>query len=336
MYMKSAYEKSGVDIQTGNNLVRCIKEDVQSTHNSNVIGTFGGFAGMFRLGNEYKSPILVSCTDGVGTKVSLAQEYRDLSGIGQDLVAMCVNDLVTCGAKPLFFLDYFASSKLDLQEAAYVIKSIATACKFVNCALLGGETAEMPGHYINNKFDLAGFSVGCVDEENMIDNTKIKEGDVIIGIESSGPHSNGFSLIRKILQDNRSSIDNDIINQLLKPTHLYSPLILELQKKYDIHGIAHITGGGITENLPRIIPDSLCANVCKSAWQMPDIFVWLQKTGNITSEEMFQVFNCGIGMILIIDTTQNESIQNKISENGFRSYLIGKVQTDANVKMRYS
>ena len=257
------YKSAGVDIDAGNNLVDLIKKDVASSHTQNVLGNIGGFAGMFKLDKEYENPILVACTDGVGTKVALAQEADKLDGIGQDLVAMCVNDLIVCGAKPLFFLDYFASSKLEVGEAAKVIKSIANACKDSGCALLGGETAEMPGHYVGKNFDLAGFSVGCVEENKVIDNTNIKENDVLIGIESSGPHSNGFSLIRKIIKDSNLNKEDyrSIVDLALKPTYLYPNLIMKLVSDFDIHGMAHITGGGLTENIPRSIPENLSASI---------------------------------------------------------------------------
>ena len=219
------YKSAGVDIEAGNNLVDKIKDDVASSHGPNVLGNIGGFAGMFKLDKDYENPVLVACTDGVGTKVALAQETKNLSHIGQDLVAMCVNDLIVCGAKPLFFLDYFASSKLDVEEAAVIIKSIAKACRDSGCALLGGETAEMPGHYVGNNFDLAGFSVGCVDEKNILTNKLIDSGNILIGIESSGPHSNGFSLIRKIISE--SNLNNEELIKLHKwllSQHIYTLL----------------------------------------------------------------------------------------------------------------
>ena len=332
------YKSAGVDIQAGNDLVDKIKDDVASSHGPNVLGNIGGFAGMFKLDKEYKNPILVACTDGVGTKVALAQETQKLDSIGQDLVAMCVNDLIVCGAKPLFFLDYFATSKLDVNEAAVIIKSIAKACKDSGCALLGGETAEMPGHYAGNNFDLAGFSVGCVDEHKILTNKSIESGDILLGIESSGPHSNGFSLIRKIISE--SDLDTDeyqhITEMALKPTHLYPSLILNLLSKYKINGMAHITGGGLTENIPRSIPKNLSVTINKSSWEMPEIFQWLQKNGNILEEEMFRVFNCGIGMVLIVDKNNSELIQEDIRSLGFKNYIIGEVtDEDINNPVRY-
>jgi phosphoribosylformylglycinamidine cyclo-ligase len=321
------YKSAGVDIDAGNNLVDLIKKDVASSHTQNVLGNIGGFAGMFKLDKEYENPILVACTDGVGTKVALAQEAGQLDGIGQDLVAMCVNDLIVCGAKPLFFLDYFASSKLEVSEAAKVIKSIANACKDSGCALLGGETAEMPGHYVGKNFDLAGFSVGCVEENKVIDNTNIKENDVLIGIESSGPHSNGFSLIRKIIKDSNLNKEEyrSIVELALKPTHLYPNLIMKLVSNFDIHGMAHITGGGLTENIPRSIPENLSASIDTSSWVMPEIFKWLQANGSLEDEDMFRIFNCGIGMVLIVKEDDSIEILEEIKNHNFKCFSIGKL-----------
>ncbi len=321
------YKSAGVDIDAGNNLVDLIKKDVASSHTQNVLGNIGGFAGMFKLDKEYENPILVACTDGVGTKVALAQEADQLDGIGQDLVAMCVNDLIVCGAKPLFFLDYFASSKLEVSEAAKVIKSIANACKDSGCALLGGETAEMPGHYVGKNFDLAGFSVGCVEENKVIDNTNIKENDVLIGIESSGPHSNGFSLIRKIIKDSNLNKEEyrSIVELALKPTHLYPNLIMKLVSNFDIHGMAHITGGGLTENIPRSIPENLSASIDTSSWLMPEIFKWLQANGSLEDEDMFRIFNCGIGMVLIVKEDDSIEILEEIKNHNFKCFSIGKL-----------
>ena len=321
------YKSAGVDIDAGNNLVDLIKKDVASSHTQNVLGNIGGFAGMFKLDKEYENPILVACTDGVGTKVALAQEAGQLDGIGQDLVAMCVNDLIVCGAKPLFFLDYFASSKLEVSEAAKVIKSIANACKDSGCALLGGETAEMPGHYVGKNFDLAGFSVGCVEENKVIDNTNIKENDVLIGIESSGPHSNGFSLIRKIIKDSNLNKEEyrSVVELALKPTHLYPNLIMKLVSNFDIHGMAHITGGGLTENIPRSIPENLSASIDTSSWVMPEIFKWLQANGSLEDEDMFRIFNCGIGMVLIVKEDDSIEILEEIKNHNFKCFSIGKL-----------
>ncbi len=322
------YKLAGVDIDAGNKLVEIIKKDVSKTLNSNVLENIGGFAGMYKLNKEYDNPILVACTDGVGTKVSLAQEFNDLSGIGQDLVAMCVNDLIVCGAKPLFFLDYYASSKLNIDEASMVIKSITDACISSGCALLGGETAEMPGHYTDNNFDLAGFAVGCVDESKIINNKNVKSGDVLIGIESSGPHSNGFSLIRKIIKGSSASTEelNSIKEMVLKPTFLYPKLVMNLVKNFKLSSIAHVTGGGLTDNLPRSIPDNLSVEIKKNSWEMPEVFKWLKEEGSISDNDLFRIFNCGIGLILIIKKEDAESVSKEISRMNFKNYIIGNVK----------
>ncbi len=322
------YKLAGVDIDAGEDLIRKIKNDVVSTHGANVIGNIGGFAGMFRLPKDFQNPILVACTDGVGTKVALAQEFGDLNGIGQDLVAMCVNDLIVCGAKPLFFLDYYATSKLNVNEASVVIKSIADACINSDCSLLGGETAEMPGHYLDNNFDLAGFSVGCVEEDKVILSENVSSGNLLIGIESSGPHSNGFSLIRKILDDYKGpeAIKYEMIKKALAPTYLYPKLILNILKKFKINSISHITGGGLLENLPRSIPMNLSVEIDTKSWQIPEIFNWLRAEGNILQNDMYRIFNCGIGMVLVVSKEYVSDILNEISLNKLNGYIIGKVK----------
>ena len=322
------YKLAGVDIEAGEDLIQKIKNDVASTHGTNVIGNIGGFAGMFKLPKEFQNPILVACTDGVGTKVALAQEFGNLDGIGQDLVAMCVNDLIVCGAKPLFFLDYYATSKLNVNEASVVIKSIAEACINSGCSLLGGETAEMPGHYIDNNFDLAGFSVGCVEENQVIKSENVSSGNILIGIESSGPHSNGFSLIRKILDDYEGSEDikNEIIKKVLVPTNLYPKVILNILKNYKINSISHITGGGLLENLPRSVPEHLSVEIDSQSWQMPEVFEWLKSEGKILQHDMYRIFNCGIGMVLIVNKEYVNDILNEISSNKLDSYVIGEVK----------
>ena len=321
------YKSAGVDIDAGDDLIKKIKQDVTLTHNKNVLGNIGGFAGMYKLNEEFKNPVLVSCTDGVGTKVALAQEYGDLKGIGQDLVAMCVNDLIVCGAKPLFFLDYYASSKLVINEATEVIKSISNACIDSGCALLGGETAEMPGHYVGNNFDLAGFSVGCVDEEKILNPNNVNKNNILIGIESSGPHSNGYSLIRKILSESNNSKEEKkvIAEKLLAPTILYPKLIMNLLNKYKINSISHITGGGLTENLPRSIPDDLSINIVLSSWEMPEIFKWIAEEGKISLEDMYRIFNCGIGMVIFVEESDAQEISDSITSLNFKNFIIGKV-----------
>ncbi len=321
------YKLAGVDIAAGNSLIDKIKADVGATQGPNVLGSIGGFAGMLKIDESINNPTLVACTDGVGTKVALAQENNKLDTIGQDLVAMCVNDLITCGAQPLFFLDYFATSALDVDQAALIIKSIAKACKDSNCALLGGETAEMPGHYVGNNFDLAGFSVGIVDQSKIINGSDISNGDIIIGIESSGPHSNGYSLIRKIISE--SSSPNDEINLIkelaLRPTILYPNLINSLLQKIEIKGMAHITGGGITENIPRIIPKDLNIDILKDSWEYLEIFKWLKDQGEISEVDMFRIFNCGIGMTLIINPNIKDETLNLIKDLGYNAYHIGNI-----------
>jgi len=332
------YKSAGVDIDAGNDLVNKIKKDVASSHNKNVLGNIGGFAGMYELSKNYNEPVMVACTDGVGTKVALAQEFNQVDSIGQDLVAMCVNDLIVCGAKPLFFLDYFASSKLEVNEASRIIKGIADACKNSDCALLGGETAEMPGHYVGKNFDLAGFSVGCVEKNNIITGDNIDEGNVLIGIESSGPHSNGFSLIRKIIKE--SSLNKNELNKItelaLKPTHLYPNLIMQLINQFKINGMAHITGGGLTENIPRSLPKHLAAEIYLDSWQLPEIFTWLQENGNISKDDMLRIFNCGIGMVLLVNEDISKNIKSEINKNGFVCFDIGKVIKKDNGSVIYS
>ena len=317
------YAKAGVNIEKGNELVESIKASVNATHDRRVLGGIGGFAGLFQLGSKYKNPVLVGCTDGVGTKVALSQAYNKTHLTGQDLVAMCVNDMVTCGAKPLFFLDYFAASKLEPKVTAKIVKGIANACKKSNCALLGGETAEMPGHYAKDNFDLAGFSVGVVEKTSLIDGKGIKPGHVLLGIESSGPHSNGYSLIRSILKKHKPP--EPIMRVLLKPTHLYPAPVLELIKKTNVKGMAHITGGGLTENIPRILKSGLIANVNLSSWKFPKAFQWLQEKGKISQSDMLRIFNCGIGMVCILDKADVLKAKKVLSNHKLRSYEIGSI-----------
>ena len=317
------YAKAGVNIAKGNELVKSIKASVNRTHDKRVLGGIGGFAGLFQLGTKYKNPVLVGCTDGVGTKVALSQAHNKIHLTGQDLVAMCVNDMITCGAEPLFFLDYFAASKLEPKSTAKIVKGIAKACKKSNCALLGGETAEMPGHYAKNNFDLAGFSVGVVEKTKLIDGKNIKHGNIILGIESSGPHSNGYSLIRSIIK--KHQVPDSILRAFLNPTHLYPAPILELIKKINVKGMAHITGGGLTENIPRIIKNGLVAEVNLSSWKFPKAFKWLQEKGRISQEDMLRIFNCGIGMICIIDKSDLVKSQKILSSHKLRTFEIGSV-----------
>ena len=317
------YAKAGVNIQKGNELVESIKASVNRTHDRRVLGGIGGFAGLFQLGSRYKNPILVGCTDGVGTKVALSQAHNTMHLIGQDLVAMCVNDMVTCGAEPLFFLDYFAASKLEPKSTAKIVKGIANACEKSSCALLGGETAEMPGHYAKDNFDLAGFSVGVVEKTKLIDGKSIKSGHVLLGVESSGPHSNGYSLIRSILK--KHTAPDSIMRTLLKPTHLYPTPILELIKKTNVKGMAHITGGGLTENIPRILKKGLIADVNLSSWKFPKAFQWLQEKGKISQSDMLRIFNCGIGMVCILDKSEVEMAKKILSRHKLRTFEVGSI-----------
>ena len=317
------YAKAGVNIEKGNELVDSIKASVNATHDRRVLGGIGGFAGLFQLGSKYKNPVLVGCTDGVGTKVALSQAHNKTHLTGQDLVAMCVNDMVTCGAEPLFFLDYFAASTLEPKSTAKIVKGIANACKKSNCALLGGETAEMPGHYAKNNFDLAGFSVGVVEKADLIDGKGIRPGHILLGVESSGPHSNGYSLIRSILKKHEAP--NSIMQTLLKPTHLYPAPVLELIKKTHVKGMAHITGGGLTENIPRILKSGLIANVNLSSWKFPKAFQWLQEKGKISEADMLRIFNCGIGMVCILDKAEISKAKKIFSSHKLRTFEIGSI-----------
>ena len=321
------YKKAGVDIKAGNDLVDKIKKDVAGTFDKNVLGGIGSFSGFYSLPKGFKNPVLVACTDGVGTKVALAQKNSSLGTIGQDLVAMCVNDMLTSGAHPLFFLDYFASSKLDVNETATVIKGIAKACKKTNCSLIGGETAEMPNHYIGKNFDLAGFSVGVVEKRLIIDSSKVKKNNIIIGIESSGAHSNGYSLINKLIKESKLSKSKKerLVKLALKPTHLYTSVILDLIKKVKVRSIANITGGGLTENIPRSIPNTLSSEIYLNNWKMPPFFSNLQKLGKIQKSDMLRIFNCGIGMTLVIEPKDLDSTMEVLSKHKFKGYMIGRV-----------
>ena len=331
------YKKAGVDIQAGNDLVDKIKKDVASTFDKNVLGNIGSFSGFYSLPKGFKNPVLVACTDGVGTKVALAQQNSSLGTIGQDLVAMCVNDMVTSGAHPLFFLDYFASSKLDVIETAAVIKGIAKACKKSNCSLIGGETAEMPNHYIGKNFDLAGFSVGIVEKKLIINSSKVKKNNVIIGIESSGAHSNGYSLINKLIKESGlSKAEREkLIKLALKPTHLYTNVILDLIKKIKVKSIANITGGGLTENIPRSIPNNLSSEIYLDNWKMPLFFRTLQKLGNVQTTDMLRIFNCGIGMTVVIEPKDVSATMKVLSKHKLKAYMIGKVIKKSSTRINF-
>ena len=307
-----SYKDAGVDIIAGDQLVEKIKPFAKKTMRNGVLAGLGGFGSMFEIPKNYKNPVLVSGTDGVGTKLKLAFETNNHKTIGQDLVAMCVNDILVQGAEPLFFLDYYACGKLSVSQATDVIKGIADGCQIAGCALVGGETAEMPGMYNEGEYDLAGFSVGIVEKQNIIDGSKVKSGDTVIGLPSSGPHSNGYSLIRRLLKETKTNLndsfdDKTFADVLLAPTKIYVKPLLNLIKKLEVKALAHITGGGLTENIPRVLPAHLAVEINLSSWQKPNIFSWLQTAGNLTDQEMFKTFNCGIGMILIL--SQENKVQ---------------------------
>ena len=303
------YKDSGVDIDAGNESVRLIKNFVRATYRPEVLGDIGGFGGLFALKN-YDEPILVSGTDGVGTKLKIAFMLNKHDTIGQDAVAMCVNDILVCGAEPLFFLDYLAVGKLNPAQVAEIVRGVAAACKESGCALIGGETAEMSGFYPAGEYDIAGFAVGVVEKKNLITPARVKVGDVLIGLPSSGLHSNGFSLVRKIVfermkfnGDEKFSDDKTLGEELLTTTKLYPATVLPLIKKFGekIHGLVHVTGGGFYDNIPRALPDGLGSTIDADSWRVPKIFKLLQKWGNVPRREMFRTFNCGIGMTLIVD-----------------------------------
>lgn len=328
-----SYKDAGVDIDAGNELVEKIKPAVKSTHRTGVMGNIGGFGGLFDLSKlNYNNPILVSGTDGVGTKLKLASMMNDHSTIGIDLVAMCVNDIIVLGAEPLFFLDYYACGHLETNEAAAVIRGIAEGCQQSGCALIGGETAEMPGMYKKGDYDLAGFVVGAVEKDATITGENIKQGDVIIGIASSGPHSNGFSLIRKILEVNNTDIHEKlgvktIGQQLLEPTTIYVKPLLELiDSAVEINGIAHITGGGLMENISRVVPEGLAITLDLTSWPRLDIFNWLKEKGQLSETEMLRTFNCGIGMVVITSKEDSTDCQNAIQNAGLSCWEIGHVR----------
>jgi phosphoribosylformylglycinamidine cyclo-ligase len=313
------YKDSGVDISAGNDLVDRIKPLVARTHRPEVLAGLGGFGGLFALaGDRYREPVLVSGTDGVGTKLMLAQQLDRHDTIGIDLVAMCVNDVLVQGAEPLFFLDYFACGRLDVDVAASVVTGIAEGCLQAGAALIGGETAEMPDMYATGEYDLAGFCVGVVERDRLIDGQTISDGDALIGLPSSGPHSNGYSLVRKVLE-----LEPDAT---IEATRIYVKPILSLMKHVPVKGLSHITGGGITENLPRIIPDTLHAAIDTASWQPGPVFDWLEKTGNIAAEEMRRTFNCGVGMVVAVDPASLDTALSTLEGLGESAWQIGEVR----------
>lgn len=326
-----SYKDAGVDINAGNQLVERIKGVSKKTKRPEVLGGLGGFGALTRLPEKYKKPILVSGTDGVGTKLRLAMDLNQHDTIGIDLVAMCVNDLVVAGAEPLLFLDYYATGKLDIDTAANVVTGIGEGCLQAGAALVGGETAEMPGMYHDGDYDLAGFCVGVVEEDDIIDGTNVKAGDKLIALASSGPHSNGYSLIRKILEVSDADLTQDIDgvklqDALMAPTKIYVKPILKLMEQIKVNALAHITGGGLLENIPRVLPENTCAYIDSSSWKRPTIFNWLQEQGNVEQEEMYRVLNCGVGMVLCVDAEHATQAIERLSAEGEQAWLIGEIR----------
>lgn len=333
MEKKLTYRDAGVDIDAGNLSVKLIKDSVKATYRPEVLGDLGGFGGLFAMSTKYKEPVLVSGTDGVGTKLRLAFILDKHDTIGQDAVAMCVNDILVQGAEPLFFLDYLAVGKLEPEQVADVVKGIANACKESGCALIGGETAEMAGFYAEGEYDIAGFAVGAVEKSKIITSEKVKAGDVILGLPSSGVHSNGYSLVRKIVFDVKGFKGDEYIDELgktigeelLTPTRLYPKSCLPLIEKFDIHGMVHVTGGGYYENIPRALPEDMGAEIDATSWPVPPIFNLLKEWGNVDWHEMYRTFNMGIGMIIIASADEAEKIKADLQARNEAVYEIGKV-----------
>lgn len=327
-----SYKGAGVDIDAGNALVEAIKPVAKATRRPEVPTSLGGFGALFELPmDKYKQPLLVSGTDGVGTKLRLAIDSGKHDKVGVDLVAMCVNDLIVQGAEPLFFLDYYATGKLDINVAKDVISGIGEGCLQAGCSLIGGETAEMPGMYPEGDYDLAGFCVGIVEKAKLIDGQKVGEGDVILGLASSGPHSNGYSLIRKVLEVSGADLNADcggqkLIDALMAPTRIYIKSLLSLFEQMDVHALSHITGGGLLENLPRVMPDHTLAKIDIQSWSLPPVFEWLQAAGNIDTHEMYRTFNCGIGMAVIVSAENADKAIKALEAGGETVYRIGTIE----------
>ncbi|WP_372590985.1 phosphoribosylformylglycinamidine cyclo-ligase [Guyparkeria sp.] len=324
------YRDAGVDIDAGNSLVERIKPAVKRTQRPEVMGGLGGFGGLFALDTtKFRQPVLVSGTDGVGTKLRLAIDLGKHDAIGIDLVAMCVNDILVTGAEPLFFLDYYATGRLDVDVAAQVVEGIANGCEQAGCALIGGETAEMPSMYEEGDYDLAGFAVGAVEKDQLIDGSKVAAGDKLIALPASGPHANGYSLIRKIIEraqpDWNTTEGKQLIEQLLAPTRIYARAVKALAEQVDIHAMSHITGGGLTENLPRVYPDHLAAAIDWSSWQRPTVFDWLAEQGNVEIGEMRRTFNNGVGMVVIVAANQADAAVSAMNAAGEKAWMIGEI-----------
>ncbi|MGL6001417.1 MAG: phosphoribosylformylglycinamidine cyclo-ligase [Plesiomonas sp.] len=328
-----SYKDAGVDIDAGNALVDRIKGVVGRTRRPEVMGGLGGFGALCAIPQKYREPILVSGTDGVGTKLRLAMDLKRHDTIGIDLVAMCVNDLIVQGAEPLFFLDYYATGKLDVDTAASVITGIAKGCELSGCALVGGETAEMPGMYHGEDYDVAGFCVGVVEKSEILDGSKVQPGDALIALASSGPHSNGYSLVRKILavseQDPLTTEleGKPLADHLLEPTRIYVRSVLQLIAQANLHAVAHLTGGGFWENIPRVLPENTKAVINESSWQWPAIFHWLQENGNVSTHEMYRTFNCGVGIIIALPQAEVENALKILTSAGEKAWQIGIIET---------
>lgn len=327
-----SYKDAGVDINAGNALVSKIKDVVKRTHRPEVMGSIGGFGALCELPAKYKRPVLVSGTDGVGTKLCLAMSLNQHDSIGIDLVAMCVNDLIVQGAEPLFFHDYYATGKLNVDVAAEVITGIAKGCQQAGCALIGGETAEMPGMYHGEDYDLAGFCVGVVEKENIIDGSKVTPNDAIIALASSGPHSNGYSLIRKIIDVSKADLTQQwegksLAEQLIEPTRIYVKPVLEMLEHCEVHAISHITGGGFWENIPRVLPKGAKAVIDGNSWEWPPIFKWLQEKGNVTEHEMYRTFNCGVGLIIVLPENIAQKAMDILNTLGETAWRLGHIET---------
>ena len=325
-----SYKDAGVDIDAGNALVDRIKHVAKRTRRPEVMAGLGGFGALCELPTGYKEPVLVSGTDGVGTKLKLAMDLNIHDTIGIDLVAMCVNDLIVAGAEPLFFLDYYATGKLNVDTAAAVVEGIGKGCELSGCSLVGGETAEMPGMYEGDDYDLAGFCVGVAEKSKLIDGSAVKAGDTLIGLASSGAHSNGYSLIRKIIEVSDADLsmplgDQTLGKALMAPTRIYVKSILELMKNCSVHALSHITGGGLLENIPRVLPESCKAVIDTQSWQQSEVFKWLQMNGNVDPVEMYRTFNCGVGMIISVNNADAEQALNCLKEQGEDAWIIGHI-----------
>jgi phosphoribosylformylglycinamidine cyclo-ligase len=326
-----SYRDAGVDIDAGDALIEAIKPFAKRTMRDGVLAGIGGFGALFEVSKKYREPVLVSGTDGVGTKLKLAFHLNRHDTVGIDLVAMSVNDILVQGAEPLFFLDYFACGRLNVATATDVIKGIAAGCEQAGCALIGGETAEMPSMYPDGEYDLAGFAVGAVEKSRIIDGKKISPGDVVLGLASSGAHSNGYSLVRKILDVAKPDLNADfhgrpLSDVLIAPTRIYVKPLLALMEKIDIHGLVHITGGGLVENIPRVLQPDLTAVLHRDAWQMPPLFTWLQQHGGVADAEMHRVFNCGIGMTVIVAKDKADDTEAMLRQSGETVFRLGEIR----------